>query len=310
MPIRVVVTEQRNLRPAPTVETYDFRRPMTLAREHSRAIEVAGETFARQWGTQLTSRLRVVCGVGLESVQMISYDEYIATLADQTLMAVGSVENGRSTAVLQTPVELALLWIDYLLGGPGLRGVVPARELTEIETALLTDLVQAHLHDLRYAFAAVAPLDIKLGGFQYNPQFAQLVPASEPVIVLTYTIAIGDDRDTATLMVPAEHLLDALRAGEAASKSRAADAETEAARAKMHAGMREVPVDLTVQLRPLTVHPREILAMQVGDLIMLHHSASRPLDVVVDDKVLAHAVAGANGRQLACQVVDFEENER
>ena len=35
MPIRVVVTEQRNLRPAPTVETYDFRRPMTLAREHS-----------------------------------------------------------------------------------------------------------------------------------------------------------------------------------------------------------------------------------------------------------------------------------
>ena len=123
VPIEVHVTEQRNLRPDPTVETYDFRRPMTLAREHSRAIEVAGETFARQWGTQLTSRLRVVCGVALESVQMISYDEYIATLADQTLMAVGSVEKGRSTAVLEVPVELALLWIDYLLGGPGLRGV-------------------------------------------------------------------------------------------------------------------------------------------------------------------------------------------
>ena len=312
MPILVLVTEEpgRNLRPAPTVETYDVRRPLTLAREHGRAIEMAGETFARQWGTQLTSRLRVVCGVALEHVHMISYDEYIATLPDQTLMAVGSVEGGRSTAVLQVPLELPLLWIDYLLGGPGMRGVVPGRELTEIETALLTDLLQSNLHDVRYAFASVAPMDIKLGAFQYNPQFAQLVPASEPVIVLTYTLAIGDDRDTATFMIPAEHLLDALRAGEAASRNRTADAEADLARAKMHAGMQEVPVDLAVQLRPLTVHPREILAMAVGDLIMLNHSASRPLDVVVDDKVLAHAVAGANGRQLACQVVDFEENER
>lgn len=35
-------------------EAYDFRRPMTLAREHGRVFEMAFETFARQWGTQLT----------------------------------------------------------------------------------------------------------------------------------------------------------------------------------------------------------------------------------------------------------------
>ena len=50
--------------------------------------------------------------------------------------------------------------------------------------------------------------------------------------------------------------------------------------------------------------------LAVGDLVMLTHPSSRPLDVVVDDKVLAHAVVGANGRQLACQVVNFEEDER
>lgn len=272
---------------------------------------MAAETFARQWGTQLTSRLRVVCGVGLEAVEMISYDEYISTLPDQTLMAVGSVDNGRSTSVLQVPLELSLLWIDYLLGGPGLRGVVPGRELTEIEHALLSDMLRSHLHDLRYAFASVAPMQVELKSLQYSPQFAQLVPASDPVIALTYTIAIGDEQDKATFMVPAEPLLDALRAGEAAAKNRNADSdETAQSRAKVLAGMQEVPVDVSVRLRPITAPPREILALQVGDLIMLNHPASRPLDVVVDDKVLAHAVAGANGRQLACQVIDFEENER
>ncbi len=32
-------------------EVYDFRRPMTLAREHGRVLERAFETYARQWAT-------------------------------------------------------------------------------------------------------------------------------------------------------------------------------------------------------------------------------------------------------------------
>ena len=41
-------------------EVYDFRRPMTLAREHGRVLERAFETYARQWGNQLSARLRAV----------------------------------------------------------------------------------------------------------------------------------------------------------------------------------------------------------------------------------------------------------
>ena len=51
-------------------EPYDFRRPMTLAREHGRVLEMAFETYARQWGTLLTSRLRVVAQATLESVEL------------------------------------------------------------------------------------------------------------------------------------------------------------------------------------------------------------------------------------------------
>ena len=54
---------------------YDFRRPTTLAREHARILELAFETFARQWGTQLTAKIRVMCQVGFVSVQMQAYDD-------------------------------------------------------------------------------------------------------------------------------------------------------------------------------------------------------------------------------------------
>lgn len=292
------------------VEAYDFRRPMTLAREHSRAIEMAAETFARQWGTQLTSRLRVVTGVQLDSVHMVSYDDYVSGLPDQTLMAVATLGGKRAPLVVQVPLDLSLLWIDFLLAGPGMRGAVPDREHTEIEASLVRTMLQTALGDLRYAFTSVAQLDATITQLQYSPQFAQLVPAAEPVVRLTYTVSIGDDRWSSTVMTPAEHLLDSLRAAEQGGSNRAESDEVLEARRRVHAQMHEVPLDVSVRLRPLTVRPGDVVDLEVGDLLMLTHSASRPLDVVVDDKVLAHAVVGAHGRHLACQVVHFQEDER
>ena len=58
----------------------------------------------------------------------------------------------------------------------------------------------------------------------------------------------------------------------------------------------------------ITKSPGEIVDLQVGDVLPLNHPASRPLEVVVDDVVLAHAAAGTHGSRIACQVVSVEEN--
>lgn len=42
------MSTQDAAKPQRSVELYDFRRPSTLAREHSRVIETAFESFARQ----------------------------------------------------------------------------------------------------------------------------------------------------------------------------------------------------------------------------------------------------------------------
>ncbi len=164
-------------------ELYDFRRPMTLAREHGRVLEMAFETFARQWGTLLTARTRVVARRSRStSVELRSYDEFVrARCRRTTLMILCQVEQNRSTAVLQLPVETGMVWIDYLLGGPGRPLADEERELTEIEWSLLGDLVQHALHDLTYAFSAVTPLELHAKSVQYNPQFVQAAAASEPV---------------------------------------------------------------------------------------------------------------------------------
>ena len=292
-------------------EAYDFRRPMTLAREHGRVFEMAFETFARQWGTQLTSRLRVMVGATLDSVEMISYDEYVRRLPGHTTMVLCSVEQTRATAVLQIPSDTSLLWIDYVLGGPGLVREEPPRELTEIETTLITDMLASALADLRYAFAAVVPLDVRVRSIQYNPQFVQAVPASEAVIVATFTLLVGEGTTSATLMLPADVLLAPLRAGEGADTRSAEELRShESAGQRVLATVQTVPVDVSVRMTPLTIHPRDVIHLAVGEVIHLNHPVSRPLEVVVGDRVMARGVAGNNGRQLACKVVHAEETAR
>lgn len=289
-------------------EPYDFRRPMTLAREHGRVLEVAFETFGRQWATLLTSRLRVVTQLTLESVEMRSYDEYVRTLPTTTVMVMCTVEPGRSAAVLQLPMDATMLWVDYLLGGPGLVLEATDRELTEIEWHLVRDLFQHALSDLTYAFAALAPLEMTARSVQYNPQFVQAVPASEPVIVATFDVTTGEQSTTLTFMTPADVLLASLLAGEKLDNRPADEVRAHhAALEDLANQVGEVPVGVSVRFRPVTVTAAKISGLEPGDVIPLAHRADHPLDVVVGDVVLARAALGSNGSRLACLVVTSEE---
>lgn len=284
---------------------------MTLAREHGRVLEMAFETFARQWGTQLTARLRVTAQVSLESVEMRSYDEYVRSLPTMTAMVLCSIEPARTTAVVQFPLGMAMTWVEYLLGGQGLATGVPDRELTEIEQSLVRELLQHALDDLRYAFDAVLPLDVRYRSVQYNPQFVQAVNAAAPVIIATFALRVGDREEPATLMFPAELLLAGLRAGESTDNRSSEEITSQLAAAdRLRHLVQDVPVEVSVRFAPLPVQPRDVTSLVPGDVLRLNHPTSRPLDVVVGDIVLARAAAGSNGSRLACMVVNAEESTR
>ncbi|MCG2798900.1 MAG: flagellar motor switch protein FliM [Cellulomonas sp.] len=286
---------------------YDFRRPLTLAREQSRRLEMAFERFARMWGTQLTSRLRVPYTVVSDQLVLRTYDEYVSTLPSPTLMVLCQVEQTRQVAAVQIPVATAFVWVDYLFGGTGI-GDDRERELTDIEFTVVRDLLQRALDDLGYTFASVVPLTVDVRSVQYNPQFVQAVGASEPVVVASFKFTVGERHDVATLMLPADLMLTE-PASDAPDADRAAEqARVRAqARARLETSVQGVPVEVAVRFAPSVVHPRDIGDLKVGDVLPLAHPASQPLDVVVDGVVLARAAAGSHGSRLACQVVTVEE---
>jgi flagellar motor switch protein FliM len=289
---------------------YDFSQPMTLAREHMRILETGFETFSRHWGTQLVASLRTTARVHFDSVELVTYDDYVASLPPTTAMLVLSVEGGRRSGVLQIPLETVLDWIDRMLGGRGSYGKVPNRDLTEIEQELLRQLMVRVLNDLDYSFSSIMPLDTALKTIQYTPQAVQVVAASTPVLVSTFTQEVeGAPAMPSTLMLPAEGIVEALRNSMEREETSADDRKLiEQQRVELDRAVQEVPVDVTVRLRQVGITPREVVGLNVGDTLPLHQSAAEPLEVVVGDMVLAHAAVGTSGSRLAGLIVDTKRN--
>ncbi|WP_423922012.1 flagellar motor switch protein FliM [Frigoribacterium sp. 2-23] len=282
-------------RPSRQVEVYDFRRPTTLAREHSRVLELAFDTFARQWGTQLTAKVRVLSQVTCEQVGMYTYDEYASSLPATTAMVLCPLEGIGPKAVVQFPSAAALTWVSHMLGALK-PAPTPERTFTPIEQALVRRLMEDALDDLRYSFGSLLVDQIGIGGFQYNSQFAQAAQKSDLMIVASFEIRVGERVAPGTVAIPAEVLLPQL--GEANPTINSADA-----RELLGAQLAGVPVGVSLQFAPAAVVPSVVLGLAVGDVLPLPHPQNRPLAIVVDGQPVGRAAVGANGSRLAGIVV-------
>lgn len=282
---------------------------MKLSREHSRTLQIALETFARQATTVLTSALRAVCQVTLVSVEQQTYDEYVEALANPTYMTLFSVEPMPGSGVLQMPLAATMGCVDHLLGGPG-GPQQPQRPLTEIESTVVQGLTTRLLAEIRYAFAALVPLDPTISGVEYSPQFAQVVAPSDAVVVATFDLRQGEADHVATICLPFAGLLPFLTAAAApGTMSERERAQRAHASAQLSSSFEQVPVDVSVRFRPTTADPGELAELRPGDVVRLQHPAAAPLDVTAANVVFAHATAGAQGKRLACLVVASPSKE-
>jgi flagellar motor switch protein FliM len=283
----------------PAVELYDFLRPVTLGRDQSRLLELVFETFARQWGTQLTAKVRTVSRVTYLSSGLPSYDEYVATLPETSAMVLIAMEGVEARAILQFPTNAALRWIGRMLGGSG-RIEPRQRSFTQIEQALVRRLAEDALEDLRYSMGTLLPMAMTVEAFHYNPQFAQAAATTDLMVVGSFELEIGEHTSPATLALPAEAVLPQLGIVEVAQSS---------AEARDHLGAHLIaaPLELSLRFDPTPVSPSVVLGLAEGDVIPLVHPQHRPLQLTVDGELVARAAVGSNGNRLACVVLDPQE---
>ncbi|MEX2658085.1 MAG: flagellar motor switch protein FliM [Acidimicrobiales bacterium] len=286
------------------LQEFDFRRPNTFSREHVRALQIVHETFARQLGTVLSTTLRAVSQVTVASVQQITYNDYVASSANPTLLAQLSLEPLSGAGLLQVPLPLAMSILDRLLGGSG-TGPYPARPLTDIEEGLIREVLERSLKELSSAFESLVHLQPSIVQLESNPQFAQVAAPSDMVVAVIFDTRIGGQEGQLSLCIPFASLQPALErvTGHSLGGDRRQDDLASAAVA-MGLAMQDVPVDVSVRFTPVHLTSEEVVGLCAGDIVPLGHPADRPLALLAGAVVVLPAVAGRQGKRLACRIVD------
>jgi flagellar motor switch protein FliM len=283
---------------------FNFRRPNKFNRDHFRAFQIVHETFARQLTTVYSTTLRAVSSVTLAQVEECSYGEFIESAKNPSFLSILQINPLPGASLWYMPMDLCMGIIERLLGGAG-KGPYPERPLTDIESILMRDLTDRGLRELTYSYESLFEVHAKTMQLESNPQFAQISAPSDMVLLVTFDVKVGESEGTAQLCIPYASMhgqLEHLQGGHMFKDRPEIDPAAIARALKRRVDA--VPVDVNVVFNTVTMTGNDILNLEVGDVLPLHHNINAPLTVKADGVPHLRAKPGRQGKRLACQIVD------
>jgi hypothetical protein len=157
------------------VEPYDFRNPAFLSEVELRRLRLLHEDFIRYLSARLSLYMRMEFGLKMAQLTTVSYSKFTENLPNPTHLSMFKVEPLIGVGILDINPRLALTIADRLLGGRG-HSVKADRYLTEIEVALIEDVIMIILEEWCGQWKADQELRPLIIGQENNGRFLQTSP--------------------------------------------------------------------------------------------------------------------------------------
>jgi flagellar motor switch protein FliM len=293
--------------PSKRIRPYDFRRPSKFAKDQIRTIVMIHENFSRLLSSSLSAYLRAMVQSEVASVDQLTYDEFIKSLQNPTVINVLALKPLEGSMVFEFAPNLAFGFIDRLLGGKGAYdGII--RELTEIEQMVTKRVVMRMANSIKEAWSNVVQIDPEYQGMETNPMFTQVIPPTEMVILVTLDVKIAEISGLMNVCYPyilLEPLLNRLSSQywfASSKKSFNPEAVT-----TLKKRLTEATLPVEVELGKATVSVREMLSLDVGDVVKLDQLVEEPLTVKVGKEEKYLGFPGLSNNKLAVQLYGIKQ---
>lgn len=310
-------TEPEDFRPAADtrkIKIYDFKRPDKFSKEQIRTVSIMHETFARLTTTSLSANLRSMVHVHVASVDQLTYEEFIRSIPTPTTLAIINMDPLKGNAILEIDPAVTFSIIDRLFGGSG-EGTKAQHELTDIEQSVMEGIIVRILGNMREAWAQVIDLRPRLGQIDTNPQFAQIVPPTEMVVLVTLETKVGEVEGMMNFCIPyltIEPIIGKLSAQYWYSSVRRGTTTENLNILKEK--LSNVDVNVVAEIGKIQLPVRDVLSLRMGDVIRLYNvRVGDPMTLNIGNKKKFLCRPGVIGKKVAVQIVkkmaELEQDE-
>lgn len=290
------------------IALYDFRRPDRISKDQMRTLQNLHEGYARLLSTSLTSYLRTLVEIELVSVDQLTYSEFIMSISNPSCIYVFQMEPLEGQGIFEVNPSLVYFFIDRLFGGQG-RPSEQNRELTEIERHVMEKIADKALRDLKEVWERIGIFSPKIEAYETNPQFVQIAPPGETVILISLEVRLQNSSGLMSLCFPymlLENILDKLSGETWMSAQRTTTNET---RQVVEKEIEILPVTTQAIIAETEITIRDLLNLQKGDVLCLEKNAKSDLLLQVGGKTKLACRPGLVGRKKAVQVTKVIEKE-
>ena len=156
-----------------------------------RKLRLHQEEFANALAGRLSLYLRLEFALKLTGLQTVAYGKLAQSWSNPSHLTLFKIEPLRGVSILEIPPPLGLCIVDRLMGGPG-QAPESAREMSEIENALLDQAVQLILGEWCTHWSKVKELKPVLLGCETNGKFIQTALPETMMLVVAMEARIGN----------------------------------------------------------------------------------------------------------------------
>jgi flagellar motor switch protein FliM len=297
-------TEKKN------INLYDFKHPDRISKDQLRVLKTIHTNFAKAFGTFLSTKLRTTVDLNVLSVDQLTYSEFTITMASPSCIYVIYSAVGDGSFVIEFAPELVFYTIDRLLGGRG-DIIDEVREITIIEENVLKKIVQQAIIQLNDSWQQIASLEPKMTSFETNPQFVQIAPASEPSVVISFSVKIQNFNSLITLCFPYFVLEPIMQ--QLSIQSWISNKQKEVRKEDllvMEDRVMNTMVELNARLSTNSIKISDVLNLNEGDVLVFDKSINEKFELLLAGQPKFLGKPGIVGKKVAVKITDINiENE-
>ncbi len=266
-------------------------------------LEIVFDRLVRLMTTSLRNFTSDNVEVSLDSISSIRFGDYLNSIPLPAILSVFKVEEWDNYGLFTVNSSLIYSIVDVLLGGRRSTNTMRAegRPYTTIETALVEQLLEVVLDDVRAAFEPLAPVNFTLDRLETNPRFAVISRPENASILVKLRIDMEDRGGRIELVLPyatlepIRELLVQMFVGEKFGQDTIWEGHL-----ATELWSTQVAIDAVLDEQKISL--QDVMNLEVGQTLMLNVTPDATVDLRCGNVSLASGKMGRVGDRISVRV--------
>ena len=261
------------------IVAYNLTSQNIMLRDQFYALEEVYDKYASLFEAHLSSVLQRSMEVEFVSTEMVKYQECISAFSSPTSFTVFTMDPLIGSAMLAIEPRLVYSLIDCMFGGDG-KPTERMREFTLIEQRMVRKFATEVLTNLQLAWKTIDPIRIAIKRAEIKPEFVHLASPNDLMVVIVFAVKGQEFSGNIHLCIPylmLEPIKDKL-----SSKYLQGKNQEHTWSEQLEMLLQDTPVTIIAELGITTRSVKDLLDLQVNDVLQLNTGPEDLISLTVD----------------------------